>query len=67
MFDPSCLFDFVDGDAVVVEKTDDLCPPFMMVIKLLGCFIVVDGEDDNDRAELVDGFRITFLVSLLAV
>jgi hypothetical protein len=64
MSSPSCLidFDFVDGDVVEVEKTDDLCPPLMMVIKLLGCFVVVDGEDDNDNDELVaDGFRMSFL------
>ena len=64
MSSPSCLidFDFVDGDVVEVEKTDDLCPPLMMVIKLLGCFVAVDGEDDSDNDELVeDGFLIIFL------
>ena len=53
-------FELVDGD-VEVEKTDDLWPPLMMVIKLFGCLVVVDGEDDSDRDELVDGFRTTFL------
>ena len=53
-------FELVDGD-VEVEKTDDLWPPLMMVIKLFGCFVVVDGEDDNDKDELVDGFLKSFL------
>ena len=54
---------FVNGelDAFVVENTDGLCPPFMMFIKLLGCLEAVDGEDDNDMDELVEGFRLTFL------
>ena len=53
-------FELVDGE-VDVEKTDDLWPPLMMVIKLFGCLVAVDGEDDSDRDELVDGFRTTFL------
>ena len=55
-------FDFVDAVVAEVEKTDDLCPPLMMVIKLFGCFVAVDGEDVNDNDELVDdGFLVTFL------
>ena len=49
----------VAGDEV--ENTDDLCPPLMMVIKLFGCLVAVDGEEDKDKDEFVDGFRTTFL------
>ena len=53
-------FDLVPGEEV--ENTDDLCPPFMMVIKLLGCFVAVDGEEDTDSDKFVDGFRTIFLI-----
>ena len=63
---PSFLSTDVESARDVVvgegEKTDDLFPPVMMSIKLLGCLLDIDGEEDSDTDELVNAFCMSFLV-----